>query len=70
MIKGLVMDFIKFILNKEKKKRLKLRCDIYDFRILYDMNVNLVENFRKFVVEIVFLVVLLYLLFDLDICNG
>ena len=70
MTKGSAMDFTKPTLNKEKKKRLKPRCDTYDPRTSYDTNVNLAENFRKLVAETVPSAVLLHLLPDPDTCNG
>ena len=53
MTQALDMDFTKPTMNKEKKKRLKPRCDTYDPRPSYDANVNLAENFRKLVAETV-----------------
>ena len=53
MTQALDMDFTKPTLNKEKKKRLKPRCDTYDPKTSYDKNVNLAENFRKLVAETV-----------------
>lgn len=64
------MDFTKPTINKEKKKRLKPRCDTYDPRTSYDANVNLAENFRKLVTETVPSAVLLHLLPDSDACNS
>lgn len=66
MTQALDMDFTKPTMNKEKKKRLKPRCDTYDPRTSYDANVNLAENFRKLVAETVPSAVLLHLLPDPD----
>ena len=70
MTQALDMDFTKPTMNKEKKKRLKPRCDTYDPRPSYDANVNLAENFRRLVAETVPSAVLLHLLPDPDTCNG
>ena len=69
MTQALDMDFTKPTMNKEKKKRLKPRCDTYDPRTSYDANLNLAENFRKLVAESVPSAVLLHLLPDPDTCN-
>ena len=70
MTQALDMDFTKPTMNKEKKKRLKPRCDTYDVRTSYDANVNLAENCRKLVAETVPSAVLLHLLPDPDTCNS
>ena len=60
------MDFTKPKINKEKKKRLKPRSEIYDPRSLFNANLNLAENFRNHVAETVPSAVFLHLLPDPD----
>ena len=70
MTQTLDMDFTKPTVNKERKKRVKPRCDTYDSRTSYDANVNLAKNFRKLVAETVPSAVLLHLLPDPDTYNS
>jgi len=70
MTQVLDMDFTKPTMNKEKKKQPQPRCNTYDPRTSYDVNVNLAENFRKLVTETVPSAVLLHLLPDPDTCNS
>ena len=70
MTQALDMDFAKPSMDKEKKKQLKSRCNTYDCRTSYDANVNLAENFRKFVVETVSSAVLLHLFTNAATCIG
>ena len=70
MTQALDVDFAKPSVDKEKKKRMKPRCDTYDLRTPYNANVNLAENFRKLVVETVSSAVLLHVFTNPDTCNS